>query len=165
MKILFLIALILAIHFLLNIIRLMSTLRYYRKFKRKDKDLSQCRPFVERLFDKAGVNECLAATRYGGHKISYVLSNYDFIGLLEDTFQLAIGTYRFRILNTFNPTYWIDLPQRILENSRLKYFKINKTIFSVLFWIAGIIAAYLIEKTLDLFLAEKLSSILESLLK
>lgn len=69
---------------------------------------------------------------------------------MENIFQKTIGVYKFRMLESINPFYWIFLPIRILENLEIEIPEIAKPIINLIYWFLGVIAAYFLEKYLDL---------------
>ncbi len=149
MKVVLLIAAILSFNFILNVCRLALTLQYYQKFIGKSQKLSEYVQSVDRLFDKAGTNQIFVSTRFAGKSISFCLGMNNYRKELDEIFRQTIGVYKFRIRNTFNPIYWVELPFRITARWKWSLLWARK-MFSAVFWLAGVIAAYLINRFLDI---------------
>lgn len=149
MKILIILAVIIAAHFLINFIRLMSAHFYYKKFLKSDKSLEQYAYPVSRLFDKAGTNRILMSTRYAGEKISFCIAKYEYRGIVDDTFQQTIGVFKFRMRNSFNPLYWLELPTRLCKLYGAELPKPIDALLSAVFWLFSVIIGYYVEKFLD----------------
>lgn len=75
-----------------------------------------------------------------------VLENFpnrreDFVGITLSMFHQAIGTYRSRIFETFNPIYWIELvinlPKNLLSYLGVPAESILTKVAQVTWWVAG----------------------------
>lgn len=164
MKIMLFLIVVLLLNAVLNIFRLVATYNYYWKFKGKDPRLSEYATAVDRLFDKAETNQVFVSTRFAGKSITYCLGMNDYRDELDETFKRTIGVYKFRFRNTFNPFYWLELPKRILKRNKWDSKPFAVSLFPAFFWLVNIVAAYFIEKVLDV-LFQGLPSILESILR
>lgn len=146
-----------ALKFTLNFFRLIGTLVIFHIFRRQPNNLAQYCPFATSLFNSAGTQQIIISTvRSNGLNqakkdyISNSLHKKDSYYALENIFQTTIGVYKFRMLESINPFYWIFLPIRILENFKIEIPEIAKPIINLIYWFLGVIAAYFLEKYLDL---------------
>ena len=131
----------------------------------KDLRLPQFTAPVERLFDIAGTNKIFASGAYAGQKISYCLSIPQYEVYLDRTFQQAMGIFRFRAVNSFNPFYWFGLPGRTLKSFNIYLPNPINAIISALVWVVSVVLAYKLEIALDNGLLEKLYAICRNILK
>ncbi len=143
--------------FVLNFSRLIGTLIVFHVFRKQPKNIAQYCPFATSLFNSAGTQQIIiSTTRSNGLNqakrdfISNSLNKMDSYSALETIFQKTIGVYKFRMLESINPFYWIFLPIRILENFKIEIPEIAKPIINLVYWLSGVIAAYFLEKYLDL---------------
>ena len=144
--------------FALNFFRLIETLIVFHVFRKQPKNIAQYCPFATSLFNSAGTQQIIISTvRSNGLNqakkdyISNSLHKKDSYYALDDIFQKTIGVYKFRMLESVNPFYWIFLPIRILENLKIDIPEIAKPIINLVYWLSGVIAAYFLEKYLDLY--------------
>ena len=158
MYLIFAIAGISVLKFTLNFFRLIGTLFIFHIFKKQPSNLSLYCPFATPLFNSAGTQKIIISTiRTNGitqatkDYISNSLHRKDSYHALEIIFQKTIGVYMFRMLQSINPFYWIFLPKNILEHFEIEIPDIAKAIINLLYWLIGVIAAYCLEKYLDLY--------------
>lgn len=167
---LFVIIGIAALKFTLNFFRLIGTLVIFHIFRRQPNNLVQYCPFATSLFNSAGTQQIIISTvRSNGLNqakkdyISNSLHKKDSYYALENIFQKTIGVYKFRMLESINPFYWIFLPIRILENCKVEIPEIAKPIINLIYWLLGVIAAYFLEKYLDLHFRDLIAYISDML--
>lgn len=157
MYLIFVIIGIVALKFTLNFFRLIETLVIFHVFQRQPKNLAQYCPFATALFNSAGTQQIIISTaRSNGLNqakkdyISNSMHKKDSYCALEEIFQKTIGVYKFRMSESINPFYWAFLPLYILENLKIEIPGIVKPIINLIYWFLGVIAAYFLEKYLDL---------------
>lgn len=157
---------LLAWNLILNAFRLSAIRRYYEKFKSGEKDLLEYEPSIERLLEKAGANEYVDVGRtIGPIKASRAIEVYGCKGRVDDCFKRAIGVYRFRCKNAFNPLYIVEFPVRLMLRAGFPKSAKTRTVLSVLFWCIGFIFGYFLELLLDLTVREVLFQALGNILK
>lgn len=149
MYVLFLFFVIVLLKFILNFARLLETYYLFHKFQLRPKNLAQYCPFVTSIFNSAGTQQTIPITlRSNGVKyrtvdyISNILTDYASQHDLEVIFQQTIGVYKLRILQFFNPFYWIFLPKYILESHNISLSKPWRFLLHILYWILDSSAAY-----------------------
>ena len=147
---------IVILKFVLNLFRLIGTLIMFKIFKNQPKNIAQYCPFVTSLFNSAGTQKVILSTsRASGitqgqcDYISNSLSRQDTRSELETIFQKTIGVYKFRMLQTINPFYWLFLPKYILEDFNIVLPKVGQTLLNLFYWIIGFATTYFLEKYLD----------------
>ena len=148
---------IVVLKFALNFFRLVGTLAIFHIFRKQPRNIAQYCPFATSLFNSAGTQQIIISTvRTNGLNqakkdfISNSLHKKDSYYALETIFQKTIGVYKFRMLESINPFYWIFLPIHFLENREIEIPAIVKPIINLVYWFLGVVAAYFLEKYLDL---------------
>lgn len=133
--------------------------QYFQWMKNHSWDLVESKSKVISLIKGAGVSDkmvpFLEPAGYGkliSGQIS-VLSNFpslrrDIAELTIGMFHDAIGVYRRRIFETFNPLYWIELiinlPKKILVYLGVNAESVSIKVLQVLWWLLGVSIAVLI---------------------
>lgn len=137
------------IRLLTNIYRLLATKFYYYAFLNKSSRMDEFSKPIGVLFQKAGT-QTIAFDHNGLLRFQDYISNQ----LSEPTnrsklckiFEQTIGVYRFRIRQNFYPLFWLTLPAAILN---IQKSKLGGLCVNILFWLAGVVGAYFLEKFLD----------------
>ena len=147
---------IVILKFTLNLSRLIGTQIMFKMFHKQPKNIAQYCPFVTSLFNSAGTQQIiLSSTRVSGINqaqrdyISNSLARQDTKDELETIFQKTIGVYKFRLLQTINPFYWLFLPKFILEDFNVILPKLGQTLLNLFYWVIGFAGTYFLEKYLD----------------
>lgn len=144
----FMLLIIVFLKFLLNLLRLIGTHICYHFFKKQSKNIDMLIPFVESLFNSAKTNEiAIVQSRKVDvqQKLSYFLSDKDCRNHLHTVFKRTIGVYRLRLLQCFNPFYWIFLPKYILESFNINAPQIIISLSNIVFWLVSAFCGYAIE--------------------
>lgn len=107
------------------------------------------------LFKKANINDySIPITQYTGFDYvssgqASIFKNFPtndsrFINPIISVFKNAIGIYKGRIIECFNPLYWINciifLPKNLLNYINISAESIITKIFQLLYWLIGIAA-------------------------
>lgn len=144
----------------------METNRYYAKFKQGKKDLLKNEATIERLLEKANANEYVDVGRMCGPvKASRAIEVYGCGHRVDDCFKRAIGVYRFRCKNAFNPLYILEFPVRLMGKAGYPKSGKAKFLLSIIFWGISSIAAYFLGVFLDLTVREVLIQALGNILR
>jgi hypothetical protein len=131
--------------------------RYHRYIKNPDWQLAECESQVVNLFKGAGVEDApisyVEPAGYG-FVVQKQLSTFrnitkiddDVIGLTLGMFHKAIGVYRSRMIESFNPLYWLEiavhLPKQVLGSLGVPPESVFARIAQLVYWgICAIIAA------------------------
>ncbi len=139
---------IVTIKFLLNLSRLIGTHICYSSFKKQSKNLDRLIPFTESLFDSARTNSTAIVRSHKmdiQEKASYFLSDKDCRKNINTIFNRTIGVYRLRLLQCFNPFYWIFLPKYIFESLNIQTPPILVYLSDIVFWVFSAFCGYAIE--------------------
>ena len=80
-----------------------------------------------------------------------------------ETFENTLGTYSYRIRESFYPTFWLFLPLSVLSSMNIDLKPVAKALISVVYWILTSVAAYLLEKFLDSHFPEEWLQAIESI--
>lgn len=114
-----------------------------------EKDFIEHCEAVTQLFNAAGIKDSLIPflqlTGYGngfqGHtSLLKNMSNRreDVVGLMIRNFNLAKGTFKHRIFETFSPFFWINqilfLPRTIMDYIGIKADSVIVKVFQLLYW-------------------------------
>jgi len=168
-NLLYAVLIVIAVKFAINFARYIQCKRYLSKYNRyitkPDYEFAEHQPQIIKLFKAAGVQDSVVTIvqeiGYGNLASSRpsVFSNLtntreDIIGIVMQMFHQAIGIYRSRTLETFNPLYWVEFVI-YLPKQTLKYVGVSPEsavikIAQVAYWLLGIAATFL----LGLFRAE-----------
>jgi hypothetical protein len=151
---------LLLLKLVLNVVRYVRTKRYHSRYTKwvddPDWKFHEYRAQVVRLLKDAGVEDNhYGVTRGVGHGRTQVanasvLANFpstraDFVAYTHRMFRQAIGTYRARILETFNPLYWIEtilyLPREALKYLGIPPENVFVKLLQLVWWALGTIAA------------------------
>lgn len=162
MRALYLLIGILLLKFILNLSRYLRTNKYHRlylewlKVKRSTKAV-EMRAQVVALLKDAGVSDSLVGTvqpmgyGYIGTGNVSVMENFpnareDIATLTNAMFLQALGTYRSRMLDTFNPLRWlewlINLPRHTLRYLGVSPDAVVIKLAQVIWWITGAVVAF-----------------------
>ena len=152
MYVLIVFSVIILIKLILNLSRLIETYYLFKVFKKHPKSIYQYTPFVTSLFNSAGTNEIIiATTRTNGLNqarrdyISNSLGKKDSYYSLEVIFQKTIGVYKYRLVQTLNPFYWLFLPRYVFYYLGKPLKTPLEILFNLIYWFATVVAAYLVE--------------------
>jgi hypothetical protein len=146
--------------FVTNLVRFLRCkflLKEYGKYlEDRGWDMVQHQEEVIGLFKKAGIKDSVVpyVEPVGmGQMISTtvsVFSNFtriraDIAGTITSNFHRAIGVYKKRMLNSFNPLFWIDfvvnLPREALEYVGVPPEKSLVKVAQVIYWALGVLAS------------------------
>jgi hypothetical protein len=130
---LYVLAALLLLKFIVNLVRLLRTKWYLRRYKRwhssRDEKFLESKSQVVQLLRDAGVHDGRISVSqpvgYGHLQVTQasVLNNFpsldsDMSTAAQRLMREAIGTYRARMWETFNPLYWTEsliyLPREVL---------------------------------------------------
>ena len=162
MTILYFFLAILIIKFVLNLSRFIQCKCYLSKYNNYIKDpkwgFIELSHQVVTLFKNAGVEDTTVPNvqfiGFGNFQASNpsVFSNIsvirkDIVSYVIGMFHQAIGIYRTRVLETFNPLYWIEsiifLPKQILNYMGVSSESIMIKVAQIIYWILVAIAGLL----------------------
>jgi hypothetical protein len=157
-----------------NIVCFLKILRlrkiYYDFLNRKNTKITTYKRDVINLFKKAGINDLyMPAAQNAGYGLiaTFTSSAFtNFPSLLQDNvsailtmFDEAIGVYRGRIFETFNPLYWVNciifLPKNIFQYLGVGSEKIITKIFQIAWWFLA---------PISLIFRDKLTTVIKHLL-
>lgn len=163
MKWYFIIIIVFGYKLVVNTIRVLHTkliLNQYREWlKTKKWKFVQKRSVFIALMKKANVSDSLLPNvqpvGYGQIVTANISVQKNFPSDRNDLFQItfgmfyeAIGIYKKRIIETFNPIYWIELiiflPKNILTYLSVKSESIIIKLVQIIWWIIGIIFTVLL---------------------
>jgi hypothetical protein len=114
---------------------------------------------VIKLFKDAGISDsCLPTAEFVGYGQiatgdASVFHNFphnrrDMVVATVRMFDEAVGVYRSRTLEVFNPFYWIEfiinLPKHILSYLGVSSESVVIKILQLIYWIAGVVVGFLI---------------------
>lgn len=112
---------------------------------------------IKRILEKAGIEDAmisvaepigygLVQTRSSSAYNNMCYRHADVISAMTSAFEKALGVYRKRIIDNFNPIFWIEtliyLPKNIIKYIGLNETSIFTKTFQILYWL--IIAFYTI---------------------
>jgi len=142
---------------MVNYLRIKRYHRYYVEYTKNPSDkINEYKSQIIALFKGADVpNQIFEKWEFAPYgrqeKMRYDVffnlhnTNSDFVIRLTQCFHNAIGVYRYRMLSSLNPLYWVDvilkLPQYLIKyvSGSTKEDKIIFRIVNLLYWILGII--------------------------
>lgn len=156
MQIIYILIALLALKFVINLSKFIRVKRYHKKYVEwlatKDEKLFESRAQVKRLLKEAGVQDSYVGV---AEPIGYmqirtanisVMDNFpnrrvDLVSITKGMFLEATGTYRSRMLETFNPLYWleaaINLPKQILTYLGVSPESVVTKIAQLMWWFFG----------------------------
>lgn len=157
---------IVVIKFTLNFLRYLATKVCLKKFNQNSQNTEQLIPFVETIFDSAKTNslvliESHSSTEYT--KLSSLLCDSSCQSKLNSVFQQTIGVYKLRMLQSFNPFYWIFLPKYLFKSLEIQPSKPTLWLTTVLYWLLSTICTYLFDLYLDAHFSELFHNIIDML--
>ena len=151
-------ALIMAIRFVTNLSKFYRVQKLYRKYieylGKNEFEFAQYKEEIKSLFKEAGLKdssvlhqEFLGFGKFAKMHLSVYdnLTNRreDIVSNIHLRFNEAIGVYRKRYSESYNPIFWIDfivkLPQYIMQFFGVLPEKIAVKIFVLIYWIAAIL--------------------------
>jgi len=165
LNLIYIFLIIVVIKFLLNLPKYFQCKYYLNKYHdylsndNNGWDFVESKPNVVKLIKGAGVNDSTLpiVTPIGyGKLMTANVSVFDNltskrVDVVEMTLSLlhqAIGVYRLRMFETFNPLYWIEfvlnLPKEILVFLGVSTESLVLKIAQLLYWGAGLIVAFLL---------------------
>ena len=155
---------------LTNLYRYFATLHYYSKFKKNPSQMTHYSEPVGNLFGMAGTERIVVRIDHGDFRrvlrrepISRNLANPNNEDVAIETFENTLGTYSYRIRESFYPTFWLFLPLSVLSSMNIDLKPVAKALISVVYWILTSVAAYLLEKFLDSHFPEEWLQAIESI--
>lgn len=160
-KIVFLCACIVLYKLVRNVINLLKICYYKKQYldflAEKESHIEQYAIQTVNLFKQAGIEEIFIpiSQPVGFHQVANfnasVFANFpsnkpELASPSRDMFEKAIGIFRSRIIECFNPIYWIEqiifLPKHILLyiglDSENVAFKISNVLLTFIWWLLGI---------------------------
>jgi len=149
--------------FVINLVRFLRTQRYLKKYKKwhssRDEQFLESKAQVVRLLRDAGVPDARISVSqhvgYGHLEVTHVsvLENFpsldsEMSSAVQRLMREAIGTYRARMLQTFNPLYWIEL-LIYLPREALGYLGVPaESVFvkglQIIWWVVGLVLTTLL---------------------
>jgi len=160
---LFLVAVVLKL--LINLAKYIQCKRYRNKYSRwlahpkRELSFPEYRSQVIKLFRDAGISDSyLPSAEFVGYGqvatgSASVFKNFphnraDMVQATARMFDEAVGVYRSRVLETFNPLYWIEfiinLPKHILSYLGVSSESVVIKIFQLIYWIVIAVFGFLI---------------------
>lgn len=138
-----------------NLYNFWLTKYYYKKYVEFVKNskswfVREHKQKIVSLFERAGIEDCtLPNTELAGYGFvrtgnfsvfrNISILREDVVTVINGNFHEAIGVYKQRIIDTFNPFYWIEsffqLPTSILKYIGLKPQSIIVKILQILWWL------------------------------
>lgn len=154
---------LLLLKFVLNLVRFFRIKRYLTRYKRwhasRDEKFLESKSQVVKLLQDAGIRDHRITVSqpvgYGNLQVIQVSIMDNFPDLSQDMstpaqrlMREAIGTYRARMLQTFNPLYWIEsliyLPREVLGYLGVPAENIVVRIGQLLWWALTTLLAFLL---------------------
>ncbi|MDP8267909.1 MAG: hypothetical protein P9L97_04195 [Candidatus Tenebribacter davisii] len=140
--------------------------KYNAYLKNPDWEFSKHRHEILKLFKEAGIEDGgVSISQHVGYgtlkvqpisvlkNINYL--NEDVINIMTGNFYSAIGYYKLRFLETFNPIFWIEiivfLPKNIFTYIGFQSKNVLIKIFQVIYWILGLFASIYAIFNLNIF--------------
>ncbi len=153
---------LLLLKFVLNLARFVRMKRYLEKYKKwhstRDEKFLESKSQVVRLVRDAGVSDQRISVSehvgYGNLRVTEasVMDNFphlsqDMSSAAQRLMREAIGTYRARMRETFNPLYWIEylvyLPREVLDYLGVPAESIFVKVLQIVWWAIGTILSLL----------------------
>jgi len=162
MRLLYILIVILAVRFILNLSKYIRTKRYHDQYLNwltvnRTPKLIESRAQVIALLKDAGVKDSYVGTvqpmgyGYVGTGNTLVMDNFpnarqDVANLTNAMFLQALGTYRSRMIDTFNPLRWIEwlihLPRYTLRYLGVSADGTIIKLAQIVWWIAGVMGGF-----------------------
>lgn len=183
-NLLYLFLIVVGLKLLINLSKYIQCKRYRDKYFRwladpkMELSLSQHKSQVIKLFRDAGVKDLSVGVaepmgfgqiRVGSTSVSanFPHRREDIVNMTYRMFEEAIGVYRSRALEAFNPVYWIEfvinLPKHILSYLGVSPESVVIKTFQLIYWAVGVVVSFLaalykpeIEKLVRDFISSKL---------
>lgn len=129
---------------------------YSKELKEGNSNILRDQQEIKRVLQKADIKESRItnAQPIGFGKIEIVTASsfdnmcykgIDEVNAMTSAFEMAIGVYRQRIVDSFNPIYWIEfiifIPKHIIQYLGLDTENISTRLFQLFYWILGAIYA------------------------
>jgi len=163
MRILLIIAVILAVRFILNLSKYLRTKKYHDAYIswlsiERESKIVAARAQVVALLKDASVKDSYVGTvqpagyGYMATANASVMDNFpnareDFAALTNAMFLQALGTYRSRMLQTFNPLFWIEflihLPRYALRYLGVSPDAVVIKLAQIVWWIVCAVFGFL----------------------
>lgn len=185
MKFYYYIIIILCIKIIINLTKYFQC-KYYLdsyflwvKGELKGWSLTEAKQKVKELLQGAGVEDChlpfVEPVGFNMINTSSFLVLDNFPNSRNDVFQItitffhdAIGVYRRRIFETFNPLFWLEffvfLPKKLSSYLGINSEKISVKIFQVLYWLVSIVTGFiytLYKTNIDILVKDTLTNIIK----
>lgn len=156
-RIILVLGILLMLRILLSAIKLLQIKGYYKSYKEYLKSpsyaFSEKKPQILKLFKEAGIINFVVPRLHpagfgqvakleidGFENITYI--DPEIVPTIESKFHEAIGVYKHRLFQSFNPIFWIEvifkLPEFFLTYLGLKAENLIVKIIQVIYWITGI---------------------------
>jgi hypothetical protein len=152
--------------------------KYHEYLEKPTWAFEECAPTIIKLFERAGIEDSKvpyihpAGLGYVSTGHASVFSNLlatreDVVNVVLHQFHRAIGTYRSRMLEAFNPLYWIEfvtyLPKHIITYLGVPRESAITKVLQVLYWVLAPLlgTAYALFKIeIDQFLKDFIKSLI-----
>lgn len=161
---------VVAIKFSLNLIRLLETVYLFKVFKKHPANIYQYSPFITSVFNSAGTNKIVLSTIHSNGMnqasedyISNSLGKRDSYNTIETIFQKTIGEYKFRLIQSINPFYWLFLPKYIFQYFNKPLKTPLELLLNFIYWLFTVVVAYLVELFLDAHISDWIQLITDKL--
>ena len=161
-RLLYVLVCLLLLKFVINLVKYFRTRwylsRYIKWLSSTDAKLLESKAQVVHLLKDAGVEDSYVGVAqpvgwgYLQTSNASVFANFpnerkDFAQVMHSMFREAIGTYRARMIETFNPLYWlewlINLPREVLGYLGVPAESVLVKILQIVWWAVGAILSLL----------------------
>ena len=149
---------VIVVRLVINLSKYIRTQQLYRKYQRylgiQDFHFLQYKQEIKSLFQEAGLEDCsvfhqefMGYGNFANMRISVFdnLSNcrVDIVGLVQQRFNEAIGVYRKRWTESFNPIFWLNfivkLPEYFMSFFGVLPEKVGVKVLLVIYWLIALI--------------------------
>lgn len=154
---------VVVVKFVINLVRFTQCKWYFKKYRHyldsPSFQFNEYESIIVRLFKNANLVEPYVsyAEHIGfGHlhtgRVSVFLNltatRNDVVGLVYKAFHRAAGVYKYRMLESFSPIYWVQailfLPRSILVYLGVPSDEIIAKLFQLVYWVLGIILGFVL---------------------
>jgi hypothetical protein len=149
---------IMGLKLIVNCQRYIRTRIYFKRYKKYIEDptwdFHEYKHQFIKLFKDAGINDSLVPvvnpvgmglvqTANVSFFSNVNITREDIVNLMIKSFHEAIGVYRSRIIETFNPLFWLEfvvfLPMKIFKYLSLNVEKRGYKVIQVIYWLFSIL--------------------------
>lgn len=154
---------IIIVKFVVNLVRYSQCKWYFKKYQiylvHPTFQFNEYEPTIINLFKSASLIEPyvpyaepigFGRLRTGQVSVfsNLTVTRIDVVGLVYKTFHKAIGVYRYRMLESFSPIYWLQailfLPRLTLVYLGTSPDQVIVKLFQLVYWVLGIILGFLL---------------------